>query len=81
MKFVFYNQKDIVFSRISIEEKLEKSFEAGIPAPLKSKDLLKAIKKVKPSTKEWFSSAKNYALYANDAGLYDDVLNFLNIKK
>lgn len=66
---------------IAIEEKLEKSFEAGIPAPLKSKDLLKAIKKVKPSTKEWFSSAKNYALYANDAGLYDDVLNFLNIKK
>ena len=66
---------------VAIEEKLEQSFESGIPSPLSTKDLLKAIKKVKPSTKEWFSSAKNYALYANDAGLYDEVLHFLKIKK
>ncbi|NER13431.1 AAA family ATPase [Leptobacterium flavescens] len=66
---------------IAIENKLQQSFSDGIPKPLSTKDLLKAIKKVKPSTKEWFSSAKNYALYANDSGLYNDVLDFLNIKK
>ena len=66
---------------VAIEEKLTESFKDGIPKPLKSKDISKAIKKVKPSTKEWFSSAKNYALYANDSGLYDEVLTYLKIKK
>jgi hypothetical protein len=26
-------------------------------------------------------TAKNYALFANDAGLYDDVLQYINVKK
>lgn len=66
---------------IAIEEKLSGAFSDGIPKPLTTKDLLKATKSHRPSTKEWFSSAKNFALYANDAGLYDDILNYLNIKK
>ncbi|MHB0754204.1 AAA family ATPase [Polaribacter sp. M15] len=66
---------------VAIEQKLSESFKDGIPKPLQSKDILKAIKKVKPSTKEWFNSAKNYALYANDSGLYDEVLTYLKIKK
>ncbi|WP_439130971.1 AAA family ATPase [Polaribacter sp.] len=66
---------------VAIEQKLTESFKEGIPKPLQSKDILKAIKKVKPSTKEWFNSAKNYALYANDSGLYDEVLTYLKIKK
>ena len=66
---------------IAIEGKIEASFEDGIPQPLETKDLLKAIKKHKPSTKDWFSSAKNFALFSNDSGLYDDVLSYLNIKK
>ena len=66
---------------IAIESKLEDAFKDGIPKPLKTKDLVKSIKKVRPSTKEWFNSAKNYALYANDGGLYDEILNYLNIKK
>ena len=66
---------------MAIETKLEASFKDGIPKPLRTKDILKAIKKMKPSTKEWFVSSKNYALYANDSGLYDDILAYLNIKK
>lgn len=66
---------------IAIEEKLESSFDTGIPTPLQTKDLLNAIKKHKPSTQEWFSSAKNFALFANDSGLYDDILAYLKIKK
>ena len=65
----------------AIEDKLESAFEDGIPKPLSTKDITNAAKKMKPSTKEWFSSAKNYALYSNDAGLYDDILKYLNIKK
>lgn len=66
---------------IAIETKLEKAFIDGIPRPMTTKDISNAIKKMKPSTKEWFGSAKNYALYSNNGGLYDDVLNYLNIKK
>ncbi|WP_438422581.1 AAA family ATPase [Aquimarina macrocephali] len=66
---------------IAIEEKLMKSFSDGIPKPLLTKDILKAIKQVKPSTKEWFVTSKNYALYANDSGLYDEILSYLKIKK
>lgn len=66
---------------IAIEQKLEQALKDGIPQPLETKDLSKAIKKHKPSTKEWFSSAKNFALYANESGLYDDILTYLKIKK
>ncbi len=66
---------------IAIESKLESAFADGIPKPLTTKDILKAIKKMKPSTKEWFGSAKNYALYSNDGGLYDEILDYLKIKK
>jgi len=66
---------------VAIEEKLRESFKTGIPEPLNTKDLLQASKKVVPSTKEWFTTARNYALYSNESGLYDDILKYLNIKK
>lgn len=66
---------------IAIEDKLSSAFEDGIPKPISTKDLLKASKRHASSTKEWFSTAKNFALYANDSGLYDDILNYMNIKK
>ena len=66
---------------IAIELKLESSFADGIPRPIETKDLLSAIKKHKASTQEWFMTAKNFAMFANDAGLYDDILSYLKIKK
>lgn len=66
---------------IAIEKKLEASFEDGIPKPLDTNDLLQAVKKHKPSTQEWFSTAKNFALFANDSGLYDDILTYMKNNK
>ena len=66
---------------IAIEQKLESSFEDGIPKPLETTDLLNALKKHKASTQEWFMTAKNFALFANETGLYDDILAHLKIKK
>jgi SpoVK/Ycf46/Vps4 family AAA+-type ATPase len=66
---------------LAIEAKLEQSFTDGIPKALTTKDLVNAIDKHKPSTQEWFTTAKNYALYANDTGLYNDILKYLKIKK
>lgn len=66
---------------IAIERKLNDSIKKGVPLPLKNSDFQSAIKSHKPTTKEWFGTAKNYALFANEGGLYDTVLEFLNIKK
>jgi SpoVK/Ycf46/Vps4 family AAA+-type ATPase len=66
---------------IAIEDKLRESMSKGVIQPIGTKDLLKAVKQHKATTLEWFSSARNYALYANEAGLYDDILKYLKIKK
>jgi SpoVK/Ycf46/Vps4 family AAA+-type ATPase len=66
---------------IAIEGKLRESMKSGGLMPIMQKDLVQAIVKVPPSTKEWFSTARNYALYSNESGLYDDILAYLNIKK
>ncbi len=66
---------------IAIEQKLESSFTDGIPKPLETSDLMSALKKHKPSTQEWFTTAKNFAMFANTSGLYDDVLAYMKLKK
>lgn len=65
---------------LAVEDRLREAIKTGTPEPVRTKDLIKAAKEVKPSTREWFSTAKNHALYANQAGLYDDVLEFLKKK-
>ena len=66
---------------IAVEQKLEASFTDGIPKPIDTADLITALKKHKPSTQEWFTTAKNFAMFANESGLYDDILTYLKIKK
>ncbi len=66
---------------IAIEYKLEESLAKGSIEKITTKDLLKAIKQHKATTSEWFGTARNYALYANESGLYDDILNHMKIKK
>ena len=66
---------------VAIEGKLRESMAAGTIQPITTRDLLKASKEQRPTTLEWFSSARNYALYANESGLYDEILRYLKIKK
>jgi transitional endoplasmic reticulum ATPase len=60
---------------------LRASMRSGRPLPIEQSHLLDAAKQVKPSTKEWFATARNYALYSNEGGLYDDILVYLGVKK
>jgi transitional endoplasmic reticulum ATPase len=62
----------------AIEAKLAQAMREGVPKPLATKDLLAAAAGLKPTTREWFSSARNYALYANQGGTYDEVLKYLD---
>ena len=65
---------------VAIEHKIRQAMQRGTTQPLTTKDLLTAVKSVTPSTREWFSTARNYAMYSNEGGAYDDVIKYLNIK-
>ena len=54
--------------------------KSGVPQPLTTKDLAAGASKQKPTTREWFASARNYALYSNQGGIYDDILTYLKLK-
>lgn len=62
---------------LAVEAKLREAMKAGRPVPLSTKDLLAAAKTHRATTREWFATARNYAMYSNEGGLYDDVLKYI----
>ena len=44
-------------------------------------DLERALAEVKPSVGAWLETARNVALFANDAGAYDDLLAYLKKRR
>jgi len=66
---------------LAVEAKLRDALRAGESLPLTARDLREALRRQKPTTREWFSAARNYALYSNQGGLYDEILDFLKLKR
>jgi transitional endoplasmic reticulum ATPase len=64
---------------VAIEAKLRDAMKAGRPTPITTRDLVTAASGIRPSTKEWFATARNYALYSNQGGTYDDILKYLKM--
>ncbi len=62
----------------AISAKLDQAVKTGRPEPLRTKDLVAAAKRRKPTTREWFRTVRNYVLYANDDGLYDEIKPYLD---
>ena len=63
----------------AVDEKLRHTIKTGRPEPLTTKDLLVAAKRMRPTTRDWFGTARNYVLYANDSGFYDAVRTYLKL--
>lgn len=61
----------------AVEAKLAAALREGLPKPLSTEDLLRAIQGAPPTTREWFATVRNYVLYANEGGLYDPVRPYL----
>lgn len=64
-----------------VEEACDSAIEESLKgeiAPIAPAHLTEALKSVKATTIEWLTSARNYAKYANQGGLFDDVVDFLN---
>ena len=64
---------------VAVEAKLKDAMKRGRPEPIRTKDLAAAAKSLHPTTKEWFASAKNYAVFANQGGIYDDILKYMKL--
>ncbi|WOX24444.1 ATP-binding protein [Streptomyces solicathayae] len=63
------------------ETALLDSARTGHIRMITTKDLLGAAKQIRPSTDPWFASARNVATFANDGGMYDDLLAYLKKKR
>ncbi|MFI6766312.1 AAA family ATPase [Streptomyces sp. NPDC050355] len=63
------------------EHALLDSARTGTVRLIGMKDLLAAAGQITPSTEPWFASARNVAMYANDGGMYDDLVAYLKKKR
>lgn len=61
----------------AVELAIEDSSSSDALTPVSRRHLDAALQEVRPTTGEWLATARNYAKYANEGGMYDDVLAFL----
>lgn len=63
----------------AVEGKLTQAMRSGKVEPISTKDLLNAASQTRPSVKDWLNTARNYVLYSNSSGMYDDVKAYLKM--
>lgn len=63
------------------EYAMEDSIISGKVRPIQLSDFQKAMKEITPSVRPWFETARNYALFANEGGVYDDLAKYLRANK
>ncbi|MBM3797238.1 MAG: AAA family ATPase [Acidobacteria bacterium] len=77
-----YSGADIVhLCEAATEQALEESMKTGKVRPIRMDDFKRPLKETKPSTSAWFETARNYALFANEGGAYDELLEYLRANK
>jgi SpoVK/Ycf46/Vps4 family AAA+-type ATPase len=64
----------------AVEHVLERSLVSGGVLPVQQGDLLDAIKEIRPSTRSWFETARNYVFFANECGDYDDLMDYMRVQ-
>ena len=63
------------------ESAMEESVQTGTVRPISTRDFQEALRQVRPSTRSWFETARNFVLFANESGAYDDLLAYMKVKK
>lgn len=56
---------------------LSDAISSGQARPIRQDDLSRALNEVHSSLAEWFSMARNFAMFQNEGGGYDDLLDYL----
>ena len=65
----------------AVEYAMNESIETGEVRPVTMDDFKKAIDEIRASTRPWFETARNYAMFSNEGGVYDDLLEYLQAHK
>lgn len=77
-----YSGADLVhIADSAAENAMEDSLTWGRIRPINMNDFKRALKEVRPSVRPWFDTARNYALFSNEGGVYDDLLDYLRARK
>jgi SpoVK/Ycf46/Vps4 family AAA+-type ATPase len=63
------------------EAAIQDSVRTGEMRPIGPDHVKRARREVQASTRPWFATAHNYALYANEGGQYDDLLAYVRTHK
>jgi SpoVK/Ycf46/Vps4 family AAA+-type ATPase len=63
------------------EQAMAASMAAGEVRPIRQADLLAAVRDVRPSVQPWLETARNFAVYSNEAGAYDELLAYLKRRR
>ncbi len=62
---------------LATDTAIERSMTAAAQVPIDEAMLVRAARELKPSARAWLESARNYAVYANEGGMLDDLLAYL----
>ena len=60
---------------------MAEALEAGVFRPITQAQVVHALNEVHPSTRPWFETARNFALFANQAGMYDDLVTYMRSRQ
>ncbi len=63
------------------ERALMDSASSGTVRMIGMDDLTAAVSEVRPSLSAWFDTARNVALFANEGGLYDDLVGYMRKRR
>lgn len=63
------------------EAAMEASIESATVRPITQHQLTQAVRSIRPSIGEWLETAKNYAMYGNDSGAYDELAAYLKRRR
>jgi SpoVK/Ycf46/Vps4 family AAA+-type ATPase len=63
------------------ERALIDSAHNGTPRMIDMEDLQAAVKDIKPSIGPWLETARNVAEFANEGGVYDDLLSYMRSRR
>lgn len=77
-----FSGADLVhLSDSAIEMVLEEALAGGALRPVRMGDFGRALAEVRNSIGPWIDTARNYAIYANEGGAYDDLAAWLKTRR
>ena len=77
-----YSGADIAFlCELATEKTLERAMQSGQLEPITANELKQALKETRPSISAWFETARNYAMFANASGEFNDLASYIDANR